>query len=160
MFNSWIVIRGIMIALIIIGLFILLESANVLTMYFSPGSTRGNGVGVFSAWEKSKQDPEIHNFVRYLVYWVAGTKLIFISLLVVIFAFADTVTQSVTFIAMMISTATFYWKLFPLIKTIDAESQLTNPGYSKQLGGMIAFIIILFLIGFLFSAGIITIPNM
>ena len=51
--------------------FMLLELSNVLAMYFAPGSKYANAVGVFSAWEKTKQDPEIHNFVRYLVDWVA-----------------------------------------------------------------------------------------
>ena len=65
------------VAMAIIGL-ILLEATNVLALYFFPGSKYANSVGAFKAWEKSKQDPEIHNFVRYLVYWVSGTKLIFI----------------------------------------------------------------------------------
>ncbi|MBD3407549.1 MAG: hypothetical protein GF411_15640 [Candidatus Lokiarchaeota archaeon] len=147
-----------MIALVIIAIFILLEFSNVLSLYFNPGSTRGNAVGVFSAWEKTKQDPEIHNFVKYLVYWVAGTKLIFISLLVVIFAFADPFTQSITFIAMIISTATFYWRMFPLIRTMDTDSQLTQSGYSRTLGGMIAFIIILFVLGYLFASGLLMLP--
>ncbi|MCP4422370.1 MAG: hypothetical protein GY805_37655 [Chloroflexi bacterium] len=69
---------------IAIILFILLESLNVLTLYFNPGSQMGNGLGVFNAWEKSKSDPEMHQFVRYLVFWVAGAKLIFIALLIVI----------------------------------------------------------------------------
>ena len=47
--------------------FLILEATNVLTLYFFPGSKYANGVGVFKAWEKSKQDPEIHNFVKYLV---------------------------------------------------------------------------------------------
>ena len=70
-----------MIAKIVIIAFILLEASNVLALYFAPGSKRANAVGVFSAWEKSKQYPEIHDFVKYLVYWVAGAKLIFLFLL-------------------------------------------------------------------------------
>ena len=67
-----------MFATIVILAFILLEFSNVLALYFAPGSKYANAVGVFSAWEKSKQDPEIHDFVRYLVNWVAGAKLIFL----------------------------------------------------------------------------------
>ena len=67
-----------------IGLFGLLELMNVAVLYFPPGSRKANGVGVFAAWEKSKADPELHQFVRYLVYWVAGTKLIFLALLAVV----------------------------------------------------------------------------
>ncbi len=57
-------------------LFLILEMTNVLTLYFFPGSKYANAIGVFKAWEKSKADPEIHDFVKYLVNWVAGTKLI------------------------------------------------------------------------------------
>ena len=64
--------------------FLILESINVATLYFSPGSKLANGVGVFKAWEESKQYPNIHNLVQFLVYRVAGTKLIFIFLLIVI----------------------------------------------------------------------------
>ena len=53
---------------IAIGIFIVLESLNVLTLYFNPGSQLGNGIGVFHAWETSKADPDMHQFVRYLVY--------------------------------------------------------------------------------------------
>lgn len=51
------------IAKIVILIFIALESANVLTLYFFPESRYANGIGVFKAWEKSKADPEIHRFV-------------------------------------------------------------------------------------------------
>ena len=43
---------------VIIG-FIVLEATNVIALYFFPGSKYANSVGVFKAWEKSKQDPEI-----------------------------------------------------------------------------------------------------
>ena len=69
---------------IIILAFILLESSNVLALYFAPGFRYANAVGAFTAWEASKQYPEIHDFVKYLVNWVAGTKLIFLLLLAVI----------------------------------------------------------------------------
>ena len=48
-----------------------------------------NSVGVSKAWDKSKQDPEVHDVVRYLLDWVAGTRLIFLALLVVILLTAD-----------------------------------------------------------------------
>lgn len=86
---------------IAIIVFILLESLNVLTLYFNPGSRMGNGVGVFNAWEKSESDPEMHQFVRYLLFWVAGTKLIFIALLVVILISAGESTQLLTVVAMI-----------------------------------------------------------
>ena len=54
------------IVIVIIG-FLLLESTNGVALYFFPDSKLANSVGVFKAWEKSKGDPEIHNFVKYLV---------------------------------------------------------------------------------------------
>ncbi len=118
--------------------FILLESLNVLTLYFNPGSQMGNGLGVFNAWEKSKADPEMHQFVSYLVNWVAGTKLIFISLLTVILLTAPESTQLLTTVAMIGSISSFYWRLHPIIKALDAEGHITPPGYSKTLAMMIA----------------------
>ena len=53
-------------------LFILLETMNVMTLYFIPGSRKANGVGVFNAAEQAKAYPELYDFVRYLIYWVAG----------------------------------------------------------------------------------------
>lgn len=76
------------ITIVTIG-FLVLEAANVVALYFFPDSKYANGVGVFKAWEKSKSDPEIHNFVKYRVNWVAGTKLIFILLLIVILYMGD-----------------------------------------------------------------------
>ena len=73
----------------ITAVFLLLEIANVAALYFNPGSAMFNAVGVFRAWETSKEHPEVHDLVRYLTFWVAGTKLIFILLLgsVLIFGF-------------------------------------------------------------------------
>ncbi len=127
-------------------LFIILESLNVLTLYFNPGSQMGNGLGVFNAWEKSKADPEMHQFVRYLVYWVAGTKLIFISLLSVILLTAAESTQLLTTVAMIGSISSFYWRLYPIIRSLDNEGHITPSGYSKTLGMMIAGFIGLFAI--------------
>ena len=43
--------------------FLCLEATNVIAMYFFPGSKNANAVGIFKAWEKSKSDPEIHDFL-------------------------------------------------------------------------------------------------
>ncbi len=134
---------------IVILAFILLEFSNVLAMYFSPGSKKANAVGVFTAWEKSKQDPEVHDFVKYLVNWVAGTKLIFILLLLVIIVYADPVTQRISLAALMVATATFYWRLFPLIRKMDGQGQIEPKNYSLVLGVMIAVFIAVFLIAVL-----------
>ena len=99
--------------------FILLELSNVLALYFAPGSKYANAIGVFRAWEKSKQYPEIHDLVRYLVNWVAGAKLIFLFLLAIIIFFADMDTQRMSLLALALATTSFYWRLFPLIRKLD-----------------------------------------
>lgn len=125
-------------------IFILLESLNVLTLYFNPGSRIGNGVGVFNAWESSKSDPETYQFIRYLVNWVAGTKLIFIALLVVILVSAGETTQLQAVVALIASIFSFFWRLFPGIRSLDAMGGITPSGYSTTLGWMIAGFIGLF----------------
>jgi hypothetical protein len=118
---------------IVLILFILLELSNVLALYFAPGSKYANAVGVFTAWEKSKQYPENHEFIKYLVYWVAGAKLIFLLLLATIIIFADVDTQRISLLAMSIATLSFYWRLFPLIKKMDRNEQTVPKNYSIGL---------------------------
>ena len=129
---------------IVILVFMLLETSNVLALYFYPGSKYANAVGVFSAWEKSKQYPEIHDFLRYLVNWVAGAKLIFILLLAVILFFSDLESQRMSLLALAIATASFFWRLFPLIRTMDKNGQVEPRNYSIVLGVMIFIFIVAF----------------
>ena len=134
-----------------IGIVVVLESLNVLTLYFQPGSQRGNGIGVFDAWERSKADPEMHQFVRYLVYWVAGTKLIFICLLLVIVITAEGSTQLLTVVALIASISSFFWRMFPIVRSLDREGHITPPGYSRTLAITIAVFIGIFAIGLAWS---------
>ncbi len=131
---------------IVLLVFILLEFANVVALYFFPGSRRANVVGVFSAWEKSKQYPEIHDLMRYLIYWVAGVKLIFLFLLALIVAFADQNLQRWSLIALGLATLTFYWRMFPLARKMDQNGQIKPKKYSLVLGGMILALILLFIL--------------
>ena len=129
---------------IVIVAFILLELANVLALYFAPGSRYANAVGVFTAWEKSKSYPEIHEFVKYLVNWVAGTKLIFLSLLAIIVLYADAELQRLSLWVLALTTASFYWRLFPLIRNIGRNGQIEPPNYATVLGVMILVFIAAF----------------
>ena len=140
------------ITIVIIG-FLVLEATNVATLYFYPESKYSNGVGVFKAWEKSKSDPEIHNFVKYLVNWVAGTKLIFILLLIVILYEADNQILTLTGIALVISIASFFWRLSPLIRKMDREGQISPKNYSAILAWMILGFILVFLTAIFVSIG-------
>ena len=128
---------------VIIG-FLILEATNVITLYFFPGSKYANGVGVFKAWEESKQYPDIHNFIKYLVNWIAGAKLIFIFLLIVILYFGDENTLLFTAVALFASILSFYWRLFPLIRQMDRDSQIEPKNYSMGLAIMILGFIIIF----------------
>ena len=127
-------------------IFIILELMNVGMLYFKPGSKLGNGIGVFNAWEKSKENEEIHELVKYLVYWVAGTKLIFITLLIVIIITGTWITQLLSVIVLILSILTFFWRLYPIMRKMDKKDQINPKGYSKTLGIMIAAFILMFLI--------------
>ena len=133
-----------MIEKIVIFAFIILETFNVFALYFTPGSKRANADGVFSAWEKSKQYPEIHDFVKYLVNWVAGTKLIFLLLLGVIVLNGNLEIQKLSLLALGLATLSFFWRLFPLIRKMDREDQISPRNYSIVLGVMIFIFIVFF----------------
>lgn len=133
-----------MFATIVILAFIILEFSNVMALYFAPGSKYANAVGVFSAWEKSKQDPEVHDFVRYLVFWVAGAKLIFLLLLGVIILFGNDEIKRMGLVALGIATLSFYWRLFPLFRKMDQNGQINPKNYSIVIGSMIFVFIVFF----------------
>ncbi|MDX1357557.1 MAG: hypothetical protein R3232_01875 [Clostridia bacterium] len=134
-------------------IFALIETGNILMLYFSPGSKMGNGVGVFNAWEDAQKDDRMRPFVTYLVNWVAGAKLIFIMMALVVIIFGNRTTQLFTVVALIISILSFYWRLFPSIKKMDAGGEITPKGYSKTLGymitGFIAGFIIILVVSFL-----------
>lgn len=127
-------------------IFVSIEFLNIITLYFMPESRIGNGVGVFNALEKASSDEEIKPFVGYLINWVAGTKLIFIMIGVVIIIFGNETTQLYTIIGFIISILSFYWRLFPTIKKLDKLGQITPKGYSKTLNIMIISFILMFIV--------------
>lgn len=129
---------------IAIIMFLILETANVIILYFKPDSKLGNGVAVFNAWEESKKDKQLHQFVKYLVFWVAGTKLIFIVLLLVILIFGTPIVKALSVVVLILSILSFYWRLFPIMKGLDKEGQINPKGYSKTLGLMIGSFILVF----------------
>ena len=130
---------------IAIIIFMIMEALNVMILYFKPDSKHGNGVAVFNTWEDSKRDESEHLFAEYMVYWVAGTKLIFIVLLLVVLITGSEITKLFSVIAMILSIATYFWKLHPIIKKLDALGKITPKGYSKTLGAMISGFLCMFL---------------
>jgi hypothetical protein len=135
----------------IAAVFLLLECANVAALYFRPGTEKFNALGVFKAWEASKESPEVHDLVRYLAFWVAGTKLIFILLLSAILLFGDDRMRVIAMGALILSILSFFWRLFPLSRQVDARGQMNPQGYSKVLATMIVGFLVALSVGFGFG---------
>lgn len=123
---------------IVLAIFIVLEFFNLLVLYFKPSMRQANGLGAFDAWSKSKKDPEIHSLVKYLAYWVAGTKLIIISLLTVILVLAEPTLKIISVGVLVITIGSFYWKMFPVIKRMDKDGHIAPTGYHKTLSAIVA----------------------
>lgn len=126
--------------------FSFLETLNIILLYKMPGSRMGNAVGVFKAYEKTRQDPEIRQFVDYLINWVAGTKLIFVVLLIGIVITGPAETKVFSVIALIFSISTFFTQLYPKLKKMDKEEGIDPAGYSRTLAKMIAGFIAIFAI--------------
>lgn len=75
---------------------------------------------------------------------MAGVKLIFIFLLAVILAIGTQQVRLWAVVAMILSIATYFWRLHPIIKKLDNMGCITPKGYSKALDWMIAGFMILF----------------
>ena len=121
-----------------------MELGNVLILYFMPDSRLGNGVAVFDSWNYVKEDKALNLFSHYMAYLVAGVKLIFIFLLIVVLLTGTEVTRVWSVVAMILSIATYFWKLHPIIKKLDQMGKITPKGYSKTLGLMITVFLIMF----------------
>lgn len=129
---------------IAIIIFCIMELGNVLILYFKPDSKLGNGVAVFDAWKDVKENKNLDLFVHYMAYWVAGVKLIFIFLLLVVLLTGNETTKILAVVAMIISIATYFWKLHPIIKKLDSLNKISPKGYSKTLGLMISGFLLMF----------------
>ena len=130
--------------------FVLIETLNVLTLYFNPNFKYGNGIGVFNDYQELK-DSKHSEFIHYLINWVAGAKLIFIMIGIVVVIVGNEQTQLFTCIALIMSILSFYYKLFPAIKRLDKKGGIDPKGYSKTLNYMILSFIIGFLVIVLIS---------
>lgn len=125
-------------------LFVILEISNVVVLYFVPGSRAANGVGVFRAYEKSKEDPEVHALVTYLIHWVAGSKVIFIALAVGVVLVGNPEIKVFSVFALILSVLTFFWRLYPAVKAMDAAGQIVPRGYSRTLARIILGLVAVF----------------
>lgn len=124
--------------------FCIMESANVYILYFAPDFPYGNGITVFNAWHKSKDNIKDNLFAKYMCNWVAGVKLIFIFLLIVIVLKGNDTTKIFAVLAMILSIASYYVGLHPIIKKLDELGEITPKGYSKTLFMMITGFMLMF----------------
>jgi hypothetical protein len=131
--------------MIVLGIFSCIELLNIIMLYTKPEVQYGNGVGVFKAWEESKENPVVHRFIRYLVFWVAGTKLIFVGLIIIIILYGNWIIQLAAVTVLLLTTSTFFVRLYPIIKNMDKQKELTVTGYSKKLALMISFFLLMLL---------------
>jgi len=131
--------------IIVLGIFSCVELLNIIMLYGRPAAQYGNGIGVFKAWEKSKENKAVHALIRYLVFWVAGTKIIFVGLILVIILTGSWLTQLGAVSVLLLTTSMFFVKLYPLIKKMDKQKELTITGYSKTLALMITSFLIMFI---------------
>lgn len=127
--------------------FVLLEISNAYVLFFFPESSKVHGMGMFPAWQKAKEDPNIHNLLRYFTFWVAGSKLIMSALMVIILVWGGDKLLVITSFALVISMLPFYFGLFPTMKKIDENGQVEPSGFSYQLAFTITALILSFLIG-------------
>ncbi|MFI3209210.1 MAG: hypothetical protein R3Y40_08745 [Eubacteriales bacterium] len=125
-------------------IFVIMETLNIGILYFAPDCKYGNGVAVFDNWEEAKSDENTYLFARYMACWVAGAKLIFIVLLLVILFTGSEVTKIWGVVAMILSIVSYFWKLHPIIRKLDANGKITPKGYSKALDGMIIGFLVMF----------------
>lgn len=124
--------------------FITLELSNVIVLLFVPDTKKANGIGIFNQWTQSKQDENLHLFIRYLVNWVAGVKLIFIILIVIIAFMGSDIIKMYALGGLILSISFYYFKLLPIIKKLDEKEQITPKGYSKTLTIIITSFIFVF----------------
>jgi hypothetical protein len=129
--------------------FIIIETLNVIMLYFAPGMKQGNALGVFTAWDKCQKDEELKSFANYMAAWVAGAKLIFILLGISVILWGNIEMQIATCGAMVISISSFFYKLYPGIREMDKKGQINPAGYSKTLLAMIVTFILGFLVIFI-----------
>lgn len=117
--------------------FVIIETLNMLELYFLKDDSVFNGVSIFSAWEKSRQYPEIHEFMVYLVNWLAGVKFLAVGLVLVIALTATQQVLVITSIVMIVGILTFYWRMYPTIRRFDIQGKLIPKGRSIILGLMV-----------------------
>lgn len=118
--------------------FVIIETLNMLELYFMQDNCVFNGICLFSGWEKSKENPEVNGLIRYLLNWLAGMKMMVIGLVLVLIFTAPRQTLFLAAISMVITIGSFYWRMYPIICKADDAGQIKLKGRSRMLGTMVA----------------------
>jgi hypothetical protein len=115
-----------------------IEAFSILELYFMQDRCMFNGAAMFSGWEISKEVPEVHEMVRYLVNWVAGMKMIVFGLLSVLALTAPAQTLLYSGVALVLAISSFFWRMFPLVRKFDTNGFIKPKGRARTLGAMVA----------------------
>ena len=118
--------------------FVIVETLNMLELYFLQNNCKFNGACIFSGWERSKADPEVHALMCYLVNWLAGIKMIVVGLLLVLIFTAPEQTLVMATVALFLTTASYFWRMRPMLQAADNAGQVTPRGHAKRLSIMVA----------------------
>ncbi len=131
---------------IAILIFIILESANIIILYFFPEFKLGNGISVFNEYFNTQKNESSGLFVKYLVNWVAGSKLVFVALLFVVLFLGNDFIKIHSLAFMCVAVSSYYFMLHPIVKTLDENGDITPKGYSKTLFITITSFIVIFIL--------------
>lgn len=113
------------------------EVLSVLELYFLQDRCIFNGVAMFKICVLAREDPDLFGMVRYLVNWIAGVKLIVIGLLGVIVLTAPENTILYAAISLVITIASFFWRMFPAVRKFDDAGLIEPAGRARMLGWMV-----------------------
>ena len=72
------------------------------------------------------------------------SKINFYILTIVVLIIGTELTRMWAVVVMILSIATYFWKLHSIIKKLDKMGKITPKGYSKTLGAMIMGFLIMF----------------
>ncbi len=128
-----------------IYIFVFLELSNIIIIYMKPDFKYGNGLAVFKDWNQ-EQDESTMLFKKYMANWVAGSKLIFVVLLIVIVVYGNDTIKLASLLVMIPAIATYYIKLHPLIKKLDSLGRVQPKGYANTLIAMISTFLLMFVV--------------
>jgi len=135
---------------VVIIVFLILETLNVLVLYRNPTMKEGNGIGIFKIIDDIEKDESTYQLIRYLTNWIANAKLIFIALGIVIIIFGNETVQLHAALAFTFSIFMFYFTLYPILKKLDDEGKIRPAGYSKTLAYTILSFMLTFIAGIVY----------